>query len=89
MSKYETPAITELGSVADFTAGLRHATFNYDGGLDFWGTARRRWRRHQLNRPSGTPGTSVPGSFCVSPGRTIAVAVTELSGRGRSGRPAG
>jgi hypothetical protein len=37
MQTYETPAITELGSVADFTQGTG-SDFQYDGGLDFWGT---------------------------------------------------
>jgi hypothetical protein len=37
MSKYETPAITELGSVADFTQGAGN-DFNWDGGLDFFST---------------------------------------------------
>lgn len=37
MSTYETPAITELGSVADFTQGAG-TNFHWDGGLDFWGT---------------------------------------------------
>jgi hypothetical protein len=34
MSTYETPAITELGSVADFTRGAGN-DWNWDGGLDF------------------------------------------------------
>ncbi len=37
MSTYETPTITELGSVADFTQGAG-TNFHWDGGLDFWGT---------------------------------------------------
>lgn len=47
MSTYETPEITELGSVADFTQGSGGG-FNWDGGLDFWG--------HQ--KPGGGHGTS-------------------------------
>ena len=31
--QYETPTITELGSVADFTQRRRIATFDYDGVL--------------------------------------------------------
>jgi hypothetical protein len=34
---YETPAITELGSVADFTQGAG-IDFHHDGGLDFFST---------------------------------------------------
>ena len=37
MSTYETPAITEIGSVAEFTQGAG-SNLHYDGGLDFWGT---------------------------------------------------
>ena len=37
MSTYETPAITELGSVADFTQGSG-TDHNWDGGLDFFST---------------------------------------------------
>ena len=35
MSTYETPAITELGSVADFTQGSG-TNWQYDGGIDFF-----------------------------------------------------
>jgi len=37
LSTYEAPAITELGSVADFTQG-RGTDFQYDGGFDFFST---------------------------------------------------
>ena len=39
MSTYETPEIIELGTIADFTRG-QGLQFNYDGGLDFWGTQK-------------------------------------------------
>jgi hypothetical protein len=34
MTRYETPAVTELGSVADFTQGPGNAV-NFDGGNDY------------------------------------------------------
>jgi hypothetical protein len=34
MTNYETPAITELGSVADFTQGPGPDS-NFDGGMDY------------------------------------------------------
>ena len=39
MSTYETPAITELGSVADFTQGSG-TNWHYDGGIDFFSDPR-------------------------------------------------